>query len=121
MNWAELSFELGRVVLVRDFIGPSGLVRVVFGPSCPAPQQHTDDLHVNSTGKFISGDDYWNFFLLISLKTEFNHLKPWHKCLGREQENKIKLNIQIQVLSMYFPRPQCYIMETIRAHMFRPI
>ena len=25
---------LGRVVLVRDFIGPSGLVRVVFGPSC---------------------------------------------------------------------------------------
>ena len=24
-------------VLVRDFIGPSGLVRVVFGPSCPAP------------------------------------------------------------------------------------
>ena len=37
MNWAELSYELGRVVLVRDFIGPSGLVRVVFGPSCPAP------------------------------------------------------------------------------------
>ena len=37
MNWAELSFEVGRVVLVRDFIGPSGLVRVVFGPSCPAP------------------------------------------------------------------------------------
>ena len=25
---------MGRVVLVRDFIGPSGLVRVVFGPSC---------------------------------------------------------------------------------------
>ena len=39
MNWAELSYELGRVVLVRDFIGPSGLVRVVFGPSCPAPVQ----------------------------------------------------------------------------------
>ena len=37
MNWAELSYELGRVVLVRDFIGPSGIVRVVFGPSCPAP------------------------------------------------------------------------------------
>ena len=37
MNWAELSYELGRVVLVRDFFGPSGLVRVVFGPSCPAP------------------------------------------------------------------------------------
>ena len=37
MNWAELSYELGRVVSVRDFIGPSGLVRVVFGPSCPAP------------------------------------------------------------------------------------
>ena len=37
MNWAELSYELGRVVLVRDFIGPSGVVRVVFGPSCPAP------------------------------------------------------------------------------------
>ena len=37
MNWAELSYELGRVVLVRDFVGPSGLVRVVFGPSCPAP------------------------------------------------------------------------------------
>ena len=36
MNWAELSYELGRVVLVRDFIGPSCLVRVVFGPSCPA-------------------------------------------------------------------------------------
>ena len=36
MNWAELSYELGRVVLVRDFIGPSGLVRVVFWPSCPA-------------------------------------------------------------------------------------
>ena len=26
--------NMGRVVLVRDFIGPSGLVRVVFGPSC---------------------------------------------------------------------------------------
>ena len=39
MNWAELSYELGRVVLVRDFIGPSGLVRVVFGPSCPAPHK----------------------------------------------------------------------------------
>ena len=39
MNWAELSYELGRVVLVRDFIGPSGLVRVVFRPSCPAPIQ----------------------------------------------------------------------------------
>ena len=25
---------MGRVVLVRDFIGPSGLVRIVFGPSC---------------------------------------------------------------------------------------
>ena len=37
MNWAKLSYELGRVVLVRDFIGPSGLVRLVFGPSCPAP------------------------------------------------------------------------------------
>ena len=37
MNWAELSYELGRVVLVRDFIGPNCLVRVVFGPSCPAP------------------------------------------------------------------------------------
>ena len=37
LNWAELSLELGRVVLVRDFIGPSGLVRVVSGPSCPAP------------------------------------------------------------------------------------
>ena len=37
MNWAELSYELGRVVLVRDFIRPSGLVRVVFGRSCPAP------------------------------------------------------------------------------------
>ena len=37
MNWAELSYELDRVVFVRDFIGPSGLVRVVFGPSCPAP------------------------------------------------------------------------------------
>ena len=34
---AELSLELGRVVLVPDFIGPSGLVRVVSGPSCPAP------------------------------------------------------------------------------------
>ena len=41
MNWAELSYELGRVVLVRDFIGPSGLVRVVFGPSCPAPTETT--------------------------------------------------------------------------------
>ena len=39
MNWAELSYELCRVVLVRDFIGPSGLVRVVFGPSCPAPSR----------------------------------------------------------------------------------
>ena len=37
MNWAKLSYELGRVVLARDFIGPSCLVRVVFGPSCPAP------------------------------------------------------------------------------------
>ena len=37
MNWVELFYEIGRVVLVRDFIGPSGLVRVVFGPSCPAP------------------------------------------------------------------------------------
>ena len=37
LNWAELSLELGRVVLVRNFIGPSGLVRVVSGPSCPAP------------------------------------------------------------------------------------
>ena len=37
MNWAELSYELGRVVLVQDFIGPSRLVRIVFGPSCPAP------------------------------------------------------------------------------------
>ena len=26
--------NMGRVVLVRDFIWPSGLVRVVFGPSC---------------------------------------------------------------------------------------
>ena len=39
MNCAELSLELGQVVLVRDFIGPSGLVRVVSGPSCPAPMQ----------------------------------------------------------------------------------
>ena len=37
--WADLSLELGRVVLVRDFIGPSCMVRVVFGPSCPAPVQ----------------------------------------------------------------------------------
>ena len=26
---------VGRVVLVRDLTGPSGLVRVVFGSSCP--------------------------------------------------------------------------------------
>ena len=38
MNWTELSYELGRVILARDFIGPSCLVRVVFGPSCPAPE-----------------------------------------------------------------------------------
>ena len=31
MNWAELSFELGRVVLVRDFIGPSGLSELSLG------------------------------------------------------------------------------------------
>ena len=38
MKLAELSYELGRLVLVRDFIGPSCLVRVVFGPtSFPAP------------------------------------------------------------------------------------
>ena len=37
MYWAELSYELGQVVLVLDFIGPSSLVRLVFGPSCPAP------------------------------------------------------------------------------------
>ena len=37
LNWDDLSLELGRVVLVRNFIGPSGLVRVVSGPSCPAP------------------------------------------------------------------------------------
>ena len=48
MNRAELSYELGRVVLVRDFIGPSGLVRVVFGPSCPAPPPHT-----NPPSKFL--------------------------------------------------------------------
>ena len=41
LNWAELSLELDRVVLVRDFIGPSGLVRVVSGPSCPAPTAPT--------------------------------------------------------------------------------
>ena len=29
MNWAELSYELGRVVLIRDFPGPS-----CPGPSC---------------------------------------------------------------------------------------
>ena len=46
MKWAELSYELGRVVLVRDFIGPSGLVRVVFGPSCPAPNTTTHALSV---------------------------------------------------------------------------
>ena len=37
LNWAELSLELGRSILVRDFIGPICLVRVVFGPSCTAP------------------------------------------------------------------------------------
>ena len=41
MNWAKLPYELGRAVLVRDFIGPSCLVRVVFGPSCPAPINKT--------------------------------------------------------------------------------
>ena len=44
LNWAELSLELGRVVLVRNFIGPCGLVRVVSGPSCPAPLWVGEDL-----------------------------------------------------------------------------
>ena len=41
VNYSDSDSELGRVVLVRDFIGPSGLVRVVFGPSCPAPITRT--------------------------------------------------------------------------------
>ena len=60
MNWAELSYELGRVVLVRDFIGPSGLVRVVFGPSCPAP--------FSSTGSFSYIDIYVRFGRFCTLK-----------------------------------------------------
>ena len=55
MNWAELSYELGRVVLVRDFIGPSGLVRVVFGPSCPAPEM-TCDLPIKPDVLPVCGD-----------------------------------------------------------------
>ena len=39
MKWAEF-------VLVRDFIGPSCLVRVVFGPSCPALNQNQNSLQV---------------------------------------------------------------------------
>ena len=53
MNWAELSLELGRVVLVRNFIGPSGLVRVVSGPSCPAPISSYADIASRVANVFV--------------------------------------------------------------------
>ena len=61
MNWAELSYELGRVVLVRDFIGPSGLVRVVFGPSCPAPVGLTSP-EVNSSFAWVNASVFIDAF-----------------------------------------------------------
>ena len=61
---------MGRVVLVRDFIGPSGLVRVVFGPSCH-PQHLVFDGFDCCTERYEivvllpNSEDtcYWKYFL----------------------------------------------------------
>ena len=58
MNRAELSYELGRVVLVRDFIGPSGLAelslgRVVLHPlGYVGPWKHPKSSQTTSTLSF---------------------------------------------------------------------